>query len=284
MEYDKILSTKFRDLNAAASEYSKIYTANLPFPHISINNFFDENFLKKVLQEFPNLSAKKKSESWNNKNEVKFLNDNYETFGPYTRFCVDFLNSKIYLNFLQTITSIKEKLISDPYLSGGGLHEIKKGGLLKVHTDFNKHPSLNLDRRINVLIYLNENWKEDYGGNLELWDQKMENCIKKISPEFNKMVIFSTTDFSNHGHPEPLNCLENLSRKSLALYYFSNGRPKNEVHISNQKVGTLFKSRKGFDNEVYQKKTSKFKETLRKLKIYQFLKEFEKKYIRKKRL
>ena len=278
MNYNKILSDKFKDLDTIANNNIKVYKENLPFPHISISNFFDENFLRGVLNEFPNLSEKKRSESWNNKNEVKFLNNNYETFGPYTRFCVDFLNSKIYLNFLQKITSIKEKLICDPYLSGGGLHEIKKGGLLKVHTDFNKHPTLNLDRRINVLIYLNENWKKDYGGCLELWDQKMEKCVKKISPEFNKMVIFSTTDFSNHGHPEPLNCLENLSRKSLALYYFSNGRPKNEIHLSNQKVGTLFKNRKGYENEVFQKKTSKFKEILRQLKIYQSLKEFEKKY------
>ena len=108
----------------------------------------------------------------------------------------------------------------------------------------------------------------------ELWDQKMEKCVKKISPEFNKMVIFSTTDFSNHGHPEPLNCLENLSRKSLALYYFSNGRPKNE--IPNQKVGTLFKNRKGYENEVFQKKTSKFK-VLRQLKIYRSFKRIREK-------
>ena len=284
MYYNKILSSKFENLNKAATEHCRTYTDNSPFPHICLDNFFDKNFLQKVLQEFPNLSQKKKSENWNNKNEVKFLNNTYESFGPYTRFCVDFLNSKIYLNFLQEITSIKEKLICDPYLSGGGLHEIKKGGLLKVHTDFNKHPTLNLDRRINVLIYLNENWKEEYGGDLELWDKNMNKCVKKISPEFNKMVIFSTTDFSNHGHPEPLNCLENLSRKSLALYYFSNGRPSSEVHISNQKVGTLFKNRKGFEGEVFQKKSSAFKEFLRKFKIYQSLKDFEKKYLRKKRL
>ena len=72
----------------------------------------------------------------------------------------------------------------------------------------------------------------------------MNKCVKKISPEFNKMVIFSTTDFSNHGHPEPLNCLENLSRKSLALYYFSNGRPSSESSISNQKVGPYLKIEK----------------------------------------
>ena len=110
----------------------------------------------------------------------------------------------MFLRFLQKITSIEEQLISDPYLSGGGFHEIKKGGLLKVHTDFNKHTSLNLDRRINVLIYLNENWQENYGGHLELWDVNMKNPIKKILPIFeitqqNPMcaVAYTNPSFSN---------------------------------------------------------------------------------------
>mgnify|MGYP001466303056 FL=1 len=77
----------------------------------------------------------------------------------------------------------------------------------------------------------------------------MERCIKKIAPVFNKMVIFSTTDFSNHGHPDPLACPNNISRKSLALYYFSFGRPKEEIINKNMKNMTLFKSRVGFSND-----------------------------------
>ena len=148
--------------------------------------------------------------------------------------------------------SIKEKLISDPYLSGGGLHEIKKGGLLKVHTDFNKHPTNNFDRRVNVLIYLNKGWKEDYKGCLELWDKEMKNCKQKILPSFNKMVIFSTTDFSNHGHPDPLKCPKELSRKSIALYYFSSGRPEHEIINKHKKNRTYFKSREGIKNDAYE--------------------------------
>ena len=130
---------------------------------------------------------------------------------------------KFFLNFLQNITSIKEKLIADKELNGGGMHEIKKGGLLKIHSDFNKHPNLKLDRRLNVLIYLNKNWKEEYGGHLEFWDKEMKCCKTKILPIFNRMVIFSTTDFSNHGHPDPLNCPDLMSRKSIATYYYSDG-------------------------------------------------------------
>ena len=156
---------------------------------------------------------------------------------------ISFLNSDVFLQYLQKITGIKEKLISDPYLSGGGYHEIKKGGFLKIHADFNKHPFIDLDRRVNVLLYLNKNWNEKWGGNLELY---VENNLKKpellISPIFNRCVIFNTNSHSYHGHPDLLSCPENISRKSIALYYFSRGRPFSdgqEVHT------TLFREAKG---------------------------------------
>jgi len=106
-------------------------------------------------------------------------------------------------------------------------------------------------------------------------------CEKKISPTFNTMVIFSTTDFSNHGHPDPLNCPTNMSRKSIALYYFSSGRPKEEVLETHIKNRTYFKSRHGIKNDAYVKKEY-VKNFIRKFRFYQFLKNFEKKYIRKK--
>ena len=96
------------------------------------------------------------------------------------------------------------------------------------------------------------------------------------------MAIFSTTDFSNHGHPDPLLCPKERSRKSIALYYFSSGRPKNEISNINVKNRTHFKSRVGIKNDADEKKET-FKNYLRKLKIYQFLKKIEKKYIRSKK-
>ena len=82
---------------------------------------------------------------------------------------------------------------------------------------------MKLDRRLNILIYLNHNWDENNGGQLELWNKEMKKCEKKILPVFNRMVIFSTTDFSYHGNPKKVQTLNNLSRKSIALYYYSNG-------------------------------------------------------------
>ena len=140
---------------------------------------------------------------------------------------------------------------------------------------------MDLDRRVNVLIYLNKNWKEEYGGQLELWDKDMKKCKKKIVPIFNKMVIFSTNDFSNHGHPNPVTCPDNHSRKSIALYYFSKGRPLEEVNKNYLKNKTYFKDRLGHSNDT-DTKNEKFKNFLRGFKFYKLMKNFEKKYLRKK--
>src|SRR5205085_7257435 len=100
-----------------------------------------------------------------------------------------------------------------------------------------------LDRRLNVLVYLNEDWDESYGGHFELWDQEMKGCRKKILPLFNRMALFSTTTTSYHGHPNQLTCPPDRTRKSLALYYYTNGRPEEEVVDGAQDHNTLFKYR-----------------------------------------
>ncbi len=281
MNINKILSKNNQNLDLVAEKEFKNYHNGIPFPSIVIENFFDEEYLNQILSDFPDLSKVESSQKYMNKNEIKYANNDYENFPDSIKNIFEILNSDYYLNFLQKITSIKEKLVPDPQLNGGGLHEIKKGGVLKVHTDFNRHPSLELDRRINVLIYLNKSWKEQYGGHLELWDKEMLECKKKILPTFNKMVIFSTNDFSNHGHPDPVACPHNQSRKSIALYYFSEGRPPEELDKNNIKNKTYFKNRFGFNNET-DSKSENIKNLLRNTKLYKLMKNFEKKYLRKK--
>ena len=275
----KIISERFKKLNDFAIDKKQTYLKSKPYPHLVVKNFFDKKFLSNVLKEFPNLSKINSSNNYNNKNEIKFANNKRENFKKNTKILFDYLNSKDFLDFLQKVTSIKEKILPDPHLSGGGLHEIKRGGVLKIHTDFSKHPFKNLDRRINVLIYLNKNWKKNYGGNLELWNKSMDKCIKKIAPNFNTMVIFSTNDFTNHGHPNPLKCPKNMSRKSVATYYFSRGRPLNEIAKVIKKNTTVFKGRHGDKNDVSVKREY-IKNMLRNFKFYQNLKKFEKNYLR----
>jgi hypothetical protein len=115
--------------------------------------------------------------------------------------------------------------------------------MLKIHADFNKHPKTKLDRRLNVLVYLNEDWHEEYGGHFELWDKEMKGVKTKILPLFNRMALFSTTSNSYHGHPNPLTCPPDRTRKSLALYYYTNGRPDSEKFEGDQEHNTLFKYR-----------------------------------------
>jgi Rps23 Pro-64 3,4-dihydroxylase Tpa1-like proline 4-hydroxylase len=281
MDYNNILSKNNQNLDFIAEVESKNYQNSFPYPHIVLSNFFDEFFLNKVFEEFPDLSKIDSSKKYMNKNEIKFANNKYDCFPNSIKRLIEFLNSDYYLKFLQKITSIKEKLIIDPELNGGGLHEIKKGGILKIHTDFNKHPKLNLDRRLNVLLYLNKDWNMEYGGDLELWDKDLKNCKKKISPSFNKMVIFSTNDYSYHGHPDPVNCPEHMSRKSLALYYFSKGRPSTDIDSIKVKNKTYFEDRFGFKNET-NNDTKSFKNYFRRFKFYKIMKSIEKKYLRKK--
>ncbi len=227
-----------------------------PFPSIYFDNFFNEEFLNKVLDEFPDLKAKPDIK-FNDLDQVKLASNGEGRFGEATRSFMHFLNSEPFLNFLSALTGI-ENLIPDPHYVGGGHHQILPGGYLKLHADFNKHPHNKLDRRLNVLIYLNKDWDESYGGHFQLWDKDMKECRSKILPLFNRMAMFSTTDFSYHGHPDPLTCPPDRSRRSLALYYYTNGRPESEINKGIEDHTTLFKYREGDDDKIKAKqKTNK---------------------------
>lgn len=215
------------------------YTTAAPFPHIYLDNVFPDLALETILEEFPT-TKQAHWQQFNNNKEVKLAAKNEQDFGDFTRHFIHMLNSRSFIDFLETLTGIPG-LLADPYLEGGGLHMIKRGGMLKVHADFNKHPNTGLDRRLNVLIYLNKEWEESYGGHLELWDKDMEKSMVRILPLYNRMAIFSTTSHSYHGHPDPLLCPENRTRKSIALYYYTNGRPLEEATASHS---TIFKLRK----------------------------------------
>jgi hypothetical protein len=228
------------ELLAAGRDWRASYVGAEPYPHICLDGLFDAALISRVAAEFPELGGKGDIR-FDDPNQLKLASRGEYRFGPVTREFVHYLHSQPFLEFLSALTGI-EGLIPDPYFIGGGFHEIKRGGFLKIHADFNKHPDLGLDRRLNLLIYLNEDWEESYGGHFELWDKEMKRCVKKFLPVFNRMVIFSTTDISYHGHPDPLNCPEGRSRRSLALYYYTNGRPRGEVSGANR-ITTQFRPR-----------------------------------------
>ena len=237
------INHSFKNLLNVAEDNKHRYLSSNPFPHIVLKDFFNPEMLDGVLREFPDLLKMNDSKIYDTPLEKKLTVKQDYIFGKQTKIFLNFLNSQPFLRFIQILTGINETLLGDPYFEGGGLHQIKRGGYLKVHADFNKHKLTGLDRRVNILIYLNKNWKNDYGGHLELWDRDMKFCVKRIIPEFNTVVIFNTTDYTYHGHPNPLNCPEEMRRKSLALYYFSNGRPETEINPELPIHSTLFKER-----------------------------------------
>lgn len=191
-----------------------------PFCHAVIDDFLPADLAEQILQHFP---VNKKA---HDKNYQKGYGGQFKRqvlpadCDEFTRNLFGFFNSSSMLRFLEGITNI-QGLLPDPYFAGGGFHEISIGGLLGIHADFRVNEGLQLIRRVNVLIYLNKNWQETYGGDLELWDKSMQTKVKEIAPIFNRCVIFNTDADSFHGHPEPLTTPPNIARKSIALYYYT---------------------------------------------------------------
>jgi hypothetical protein len=226
-------------MRSLASASHELYRNAKPYPHVVLDNFFDPVLLDLVLEEFPK-PDQIKWQQFDNEREIKLASASEASLGPVTRLLLYHLNSITFLEFLSAVTGIPH-LIPDPSFNGGGLHQIMPGGKLGIHADFNKHGDYQLDRRLNLLLYLNKDWKEEWGGHLELWDRDMTGCQKKVAPLINRVMIFGTTDYTYHGHPDALRCPAHMTRKSLALYYFSNGRPAEEVSTDHT---TLFKARR----------------------------------------
>jgi len=201
------------------------YAEAKPFPHIVIDDFLPTKVLDRVLDEF--LPFHIRWGIYRHADSNKLGCSHEECMGENTRHLLAQFNGATFMLFLEKLTGISG-LIPDPHLFGGGLHMYERGGFLGIHADFNIHEHLRLDRRLNLLLYLNKDWKEEWGGCLDLWNRDMTRCERSILPIFNRCVIFNTTDFSFHGLPKPLTCPEEVTRKSIAMYYYSVGRPAEE--------------------------------------------------------
>jgi len=183
-------------------------------------DFLDAEVADAIAAEFPDA----KTEAWTqykHHNENKLGMAKRELFPPGLGEVADELNSPGFVSWLSTLTGIPN-LVSDPSLEGGGLHQSGRGGFLNVHTDFSHHHyHKHWRRRVNLILYLNPAWQAEWGGAIELWDGKMRSCVAKYQPLLNHALIFSTSQESLHGFPEPLDCPVGASRKSLALYYYT---------------------------------------------------------------
>lgn len=232
------------------------YQGAYPFPYVVIDNFLPEFVMSKCLEELQNHKEwGSNKEKWVepfqvNKFYIPDYDDDIEDVKskiPITALILDYLNTPEFLNHLEKLTGI-EKLYRDPFLFGGGVHKINKGGKLSIHIDYNNHPTTKHRRKLNLLIYLNKDWDKSWGGNLELWNKELTKKVIEVEPIFNRAVIF-TIDGAPHGHPYPLNCPDDVSRYSLALYYFIEEEPEKKhtvIFFRDDEVG-ITDNESGYD-------------------------------------
>ncbi len=200
-------------------ELADQYAAGEPFPHIVIDDFLPASIIDYCLEHFPReLDADGMSFDRDQERYKRSYHPDY--LEPTLRKLFYTFNARPFIRVIENITGIKG-LIPDPYFLGGGFHEIRTGGHLSMHADFNHHKPMDLERRVNVLIYLNRDWTAEHGGQLELWRTDMSERVHSIVPLANRCAIFTTTAQSMHGNPNPIAHPEGRSRKSIALYYYT---------------------------------------------------------------
>lgn len=216
------------ELVGRGAEQAAGYRGAAPFPHVVLDDFLPAALADRAAAEFASLPTDAWDRYEDHGNTLKLATSDEARMGPTLRHLVGQFNGHAFLAFLEALTGI-EGLLPDPHLAGGGLHQLNPGGFLRVHADFNRHQVLKLDRRINALLYLNPGWQEGWGGAFELWTPDMQERVVKLPPVLNRLVVFNTTSDSFHGNPDPVSCPPGNARRSLAFYYYSNGRPEEEL-------------------------------------------------------
>lgn len=195
-----------------------------PYSHVVIDNFFNDTYADKLHEKFPEISHPNWFSYWN-PIEKKFAMNNFKSEDlVMIKNLFDTLQSDYFVDLMKKLTGI-DNLESDPHLHGAGLHYHPTGGKLDMHLDYSLHPISGKERRVNLIIYMNKNWREEYGGHLQLWNKEFTECVTKLEPRFNRAALFQTSDISWHGLPDPIVCPTDTGRKSVAIYYVSDPRP-----------------------------------------------------------
>ena len=221
------------------ADHREAFSSAEPFPHVVIDGFLDASAGRAIAAEYPTFeNAKALGFSFNAVNERKKIQITDKTrFPPAVRQLNDFLASDAFLADLSALTGIPN-LIADEALSGGGMHMTGPHGRLDVHVDFNRGEH-DLYRRLNLLLYLNPEWDEGWGGQIELWDRAVKDCRVSLPPVLGRCLIFETSQASFHG-VAPLKCPPDRVRRSFATYYYTKEPP---AHGDTAMHSTIFRAR-----------------------------------------
>jgi len=211
-----------------------------PYPYFCVDNFLNEDFANAVLASFPSFDqAREVGRAFKGVNEKgKVQVTDAKLFAEPVRQLNEELASPEFLDLLTYVTGMP-RLLADDELVGGGIHQTGPRGHLDVHVDFNYIKERDLHRRLNILIYFNKNWQPEWGGNIELWDRRVKNCVQSFSPIFNRCVVFETNEISFHG-VSAVKCPEGVTRKSFAAYYYTKEAP---AHWTGKAHDTIFRAR-----------------------------------------
>lgn len=196
------------------------YVNAKPWPHIVASDSFPEKLLDMVAAESAAIEETRLTTT-NTDRLVK--QERSEGLGPATQHLLALVDSARFREFISAVTGV-QNLLSDPTHKFAGVHRTPAGGFTKIHRDFEVHPTTGLFHRVNLLIYLNREWPETYGGSLELWHSDMSALGRRIFPRFNTMILWETHGATLHGLPDPVTCPPDRMRLSIASYYYTTER------------------------------------------------------------
>lgn len=241
------LSIPHQQAKEIGASIAEDYQSKTPYHYTCVDNFLPLEVLEKVREEAL-VQGDKQAENASGNERLK-TSFNPDRLPTYTKAVFHALNSRAFIQFLENMSGIKG-LIPDPYFQGGGVHRTNTTGFLDIHADFNHHSIMDVERRLNLLIYLNPGWKEEYGGSFEVWTDDMKEKVDSFAPVMNRMCCFSTGDNTMHGNPEPVNHPDGDPRLSIALYYYTATWEEGRIAQS-----TVFKKRPGSNDSASNEAT-----------------------------
>ena len=231
MDTNQDITNIFGDWVKNIDKKREIFSSSYPFGHVVINDFLNKDLAETAFSKFP--SNYDDWHKYNNPLEVKYALDDFNMMDESIQSIFKTLSSQQAIDIFSKITNIPN-LEHDPYLHGGGLHAHPRNGRLNIHLDYEKHPILtDKERRLNIILFMTKDWREEWNGDNQLWDESLTEPAVKTPVQFNTAILFQTNNISWHGLPDKIKCPEGVFRKSLAYYYISDIVSKAE----NNKVG-----------------------------------------------